>query len=76
MGIELKLKYKMNDKTIKLFYMEFVSNNINNCIMTINNRENEIEQFYICEEEIKNELEIKLNIICKVTDLSKMFLKC
>ena len=77
MGIELKLKYKVDDKTITLFDMEFVNNNINNCIMTINNREKEIEPFYICEEEeIKNELEIKLNIICKVTDLSKMFLKC
>ena len=39
MGIELKLKYKMNDKIIKLFDITFVDNNINNCIMTINNKE-------------------------------------
>ena len=70
---EFTIIYSINkeDKEIKLFGKNFVKENINNCKIKINNKEEQLSQYYNIDGEI-DRLKIKL-IIDEVKDMSYMF---
>jgi len=89
---EIVIKYVIGDiKKIKLFGGEFIKNNINNCKMKINNKEEKLREFYIIEtneeknyhkkeeEQTKslksNTFEEEKNNNQRNEDISKMMLK-
>lgn len=43
----ITIKYKTNNKTLRLFGKQFVENNINNCKLIINNEEQELKEFLL-----------------------------
>ena len=61
----------------KLFGEKFVRNNKNNCKIIINGKEKELVSFYDIEKLEENEiLEIKLNGIKNIKNISSMFCGC
>ena len=75
---EIKIVYKIKDNKIKLFDSDFVLNNKNNCKIIFNDKEYELqEKFSIDNIENKDgKLEIILNGIKNVTNMSSMFCEC
>ena len=76
----MKLKYALNmkkvkDNKIKLFGKKFCENNKDNCSIIVNEKEYPLSEYYTLKKnEIKNnELDIKLNQIKPLTDMSYMF---
>ena len=76
----MTLKYafnikKVKDNKIKLFGTKFCDKNKENCCLTINDKDYPLSEYYILKKnEIKNnELEVKLNQIKPLTDMSNMF---
>ena len=66
MNKEIILRYKiLNNKKIKIFGDQI-----------INNENKELTEYYFDEKENKEELEVKLIINSKLTDISYMFSKC
>ena len=77
MNQEIIIRYKiLNNKKIKIFGEQFIKNNKKNCKIIINNENKEITEYYFDEKENKEELEVKLIINSKLTDISYMFSKC
>ena len=74
---DISIKYKITGKFIKIFGDEFVKKNKNNIKIIINNKEKEyIKEKIPCPNKSKDILEIELEFIKKVTDLSYMFYDC
>jgi len=63
-----------NDKNLKIFGKTFIENNINNCKIKIDNKEEKLSEYNIKSDEIKD-IKIKL-IINNVTDMSFIFDQC
>ena len=72
---EITIIYKIKNKfAIRLFGKKFVENNINNCKIIIDNKEQKICEYYkISKTNNKNILKIKLIEIKAITDFSHMF---
>ena len=75
---EIKIKYKVNEKEIKLFDNTFVNNNKSNCKIEIEGYEYELKEkhnfsFFSKRPDI---LEIKLKGIINITNMSCMFYGC
>jgi len=72
---EITIIYNIKNKfAIRLFGKKFVQNNINNCKIIINNKEQKICECYKINKNIdKNILKIKLKEIKTITDFSHMF---
>jgi surface protein len=66
---------KIKDNKMKIFGKKFVENNKDKCILIINGKENPLTEFYTLKKnDLKNnELEIKLKLTKKITDMSYMF---
>ena len=66
------------EDSIKLFGKDFVNNNINNCYLLIDNKENKLCEYLELNEKQKkkNELKIKLIEKNKITNMSYMFNCC
>ena len=67
---------KIKDNKIKIFGKKFFENNKFNCSITIKDKEYPISEYYTINKsdlDKKNELEIKLNQIKSITDISYMF---
>ena len=66
---DIKKSYK-----IKLFGKKFIANNKKNCKILVDNREEDIVEFYTVNGNINRDIfEIKLRIINKITNMSYMF---
>jgi len=77
MNQEIIIRYKIFDnKKTNIFGEQFIKNNKNNCKIIIDNEIKELTEFYFDEKEKKEELEVKLIINFKLTDISYMFSKC
>ena len=75
------INYNINEKDrenkyIKIFGSEFVENNKNICKIIIDNKEYEISEKYNIENNINNELKIKLKGINNATSIRAMFKGC
>ena len=72
---EISIIYKKyeNENDIKIFGNKFVENNKNKCKFIYKEKEYELQEYFEIKE---NELEIKLNGIDKITDMSYMFHNC
>ena len=66
----------LSKSKIKIFGAEFVKNNKNICKMIIDEKEYEITEEYDVIEDNKSNLQIKLNGINNVIDISFMFDGC
>ena len=66
------------NKKIRLFGKEFVSNNKNKCFLIINNKKSELVEYYYLnnKEKINDKLVIKYIEKEKLTDMSYMFSGC
>ena len=73
--ITLIYKNKNKDKSIKIFGSEFVNNNKNMCKIICNNKEYELQEYYVIEPD-KEKLVIKLKGINNITNANKMFYEC
>jgi len=67
---------KKNDKYINIFGHDFVKNNKNKCKILVDNKEYEITEKYYVNNNINNNLDVKLKGINYVTDMSYMFYRC
>ena len=76
--INIIYKIDSSKNSIKLFGKYFVNNNINNCYLLINNKEEKLCEYLELNEEQKkkNELKIKLIEKNKITNMSYMFSWC
>ena len=76
--ITILYKINENDDKIKIFDNEFISNNEGKCTYMCEDNEYELEEYFdLYELESRgNMLEIKLNHINKITDMSSMFFNC
>ena len=74
---EIKIKYKVNEKEIKLFGKDFVKNNKNNCKIEIEGKEYELKE-KISSSIISKKIDIliKLKGILNITNMSYMFYGC
>ena len=77
----INIIYKINEKdkkygNINLFGSKFVWNNRDKCKMIIDNKEYKIIEQYNIENNINNELKLKLKGINNITDMSNMFREC
>ena len=72
---EITIKYKINHDvdSMKIFGNEFVQNNLNNCKIIINEEEFNLKERYNISSNDKEELEIKLKGINKITNFNSMF---
>ena len=73
---EIKMIYLIEDeKKIKLFGKQFIENNKNNCKIIVDNKEQEIKEYLIINENMKKKesLEIKLKETKTITNMSYMF---
>ena len=75
---EINIKYKVNNKDIKLFGDYFVNKNKNNCKIEIEGKEYDLKEKYSFSLfKIKQDiLEIKLKGIVNITDMKDMFRGC
>ena len=77
---EITIIYNINfwDDRIILFGRQFVENNKEKCKIIIDNKEQEINEYYFINEneEEKDILKIKLKEIKKITNMSYMFNDC
>ena len=75
---EINLTYKVEDDEVKLFSKIFVENNMNNCKLLINGKEQELKDTYTFGlfKTKKDILEIKLKGITKITNMCGMFFNC
>ena len=75
---EINLQYKVEDDEVKLFSKIFVENNMNNCKLLINGKEQELKDTYTFGlfRTKKDILEIKLKGITKITNMCGMFFNC
>ena len=75
--LEINIIYDINkENNIKIFGSEFVENNKNKCKMIIDNKEYEISEIYDVKSNNNNKLNIKINGINNITDMSYMFNDC
>ena len=76
--ITILYKINENDDKIKIFDDEFISNNEGKCTFMCEDNEYELEEYFDLYdlESRGNMLEIKLNHINKITDMSSMFFNC
>ena len=69
--------YNINkNDNIKIFGKEFIKNNINNCKMIINNKEEQISESFNAYNYKKVKIIIKLKGIKNITNMSYMFSNC
>ena len=76
---EMRIKYKIdNPKEIRLFGDKFVENNKNKCKIIIDKNEEKLIAWWEIDKTYKNEefLEITLNGLTKVTNMSHIFNGC
>ena len=75
---EIKIIYKINknEKEIKLFGFNFIDNNKDKCKLIYENKEYELKAYFSIKERNIELLEIKLNDINNVSDMSHMFDGC
>jgi surface protein len=76
---EIRIKYKIdNPKEIRLFGDKFVENNKNKCKIIIDKKEEKLIAWWEIDKAYKNEefLEITLNGLTKVTNMSHIFNGC
>ena len=75
---EMTIIYKISkyDYQIRIFGFKFVENNKNNCKIIIEGKEEELKEYLDINENLKNNLEIKLKEIQPITDMSYMFYYC
>ena len=64
------------EENIQIFGYKFVKNNKNNCKIIIDNKEYEITEKYNIKQFKNNILNIKLEGINNITDISSMFEGC
>ena len=70
-------KINKNEKSVKILGSKFVENNKDNCFLLINNKKNEICEYYnLDKEENKSYLIIKLIEKKYITNMSYMFEGC
>ena len=76
--ITILYKINKNDEKIKIFDEEFISNNADKCTYMCEDNEYELEEYFdLYDLESRGDmLEIKLNNINKITDMSSMFFNC
>ena len=73
---EINIKYKIKDQEeIKIFGKEFVKNNKNICKIIYEDKEYDLSE-YIKINNKKEKLEIKLNGISNINNMSNMFYEC
>lgn len=73
---EINLKYKIGDNyRIKIFGKKFIENNKNNCKIIIENKEYELSEYFIINDNLRKSeiLEIKLIITKNINNLSFIF---
>jgi len=77
---QITIFYKINENNdkIKIFDDEFISNNEGKCTFMCEDNEYELQEYFDLYdlESRGNMLEIKLNHINKITDMSSMFFNC
>ena len=76
---EMTIRYKINENEnrIKIFGNEFVENNKNNCKIKHNGKEYELTKYFEIENNANEDiLEIKLEGIKNIVNMSCMFLDC
>ena len=74
---EITLIYKINnnEQKVKIFDVDFVNNNKDNCKIIYNHEEFELKDYFDVDKN-NERLEIKLKGINKITNASKMFYEC
>ncbi len=73
----ITIKYKIGDKeVIKIFGKQFIERNKYICKMEINGKELYLNEYYAVDKELNDFLEIKLNKVNRLTDISYMFEGC
>ena len=74
----VKMKYKIeeNTKNIRIFGKKFVNNNKKICMIILNNKIFEIEEFLIIIDSYLKEIQIKLLIISNIIYMESMFENC
>ena len=75
---KIKIKYKINKKSIKIFGSSFVKTNKNNCSIIFENKEHELKgDFEIPDyDSNKENLEIELKGVSKITNMKDIFAQC
>ena len=76
---QMNIIYKISNQTtkIKIFGKQFVENNINNCLIVVENKVNYLTEFYNLKNSINNkELVVQLYEINQIDNLSYLFDDC
>ena len=74
--INIIYKIKDNDKKVKIFGSEFVKNNKDKCQIIYEDKEYELNEYFIISDNIKDELKIKLRGINNIINMSCIFYEC
>ena len=74
---KMTIKYQINnEENIRIFGTRFVKNNKGNCLLYINNEKKELTEILNINNKNGNELEIKLEEIKPINNMSYIFYEC